>query len=136
MTFPARLAWLQVSQRLFNFLCDTVARSKASSGWTPIHLACYFGHRGVVEELLKVRADYVHICSVYYYVQHIYICCQRNLLYAPYLQAGADVNLQNNMGDTALHQAAYTGRKVKEGKIELPPCQLICSNKSAMLSAL
>uniref|UniRef100_A0A4W6DBY4 Oxysterol-binding protein n=1 Tax=Lates calcarifer TaxID=8187 RepID=A0A4W6DBY4_LATCA len=54
------------------------SRSKASSGWTPIHLACYFGHRGVVEELLK---------------------------------AGADVNLQNNMGDTALHQAAYTGRK-------------------------
>ncbi|XP_029308589.1 oxysterol-binding protein-related protein 1-like isoform X2 [Cottoperca gobio] len=55
------------------------SRSKASSGWTPLHLACYFGHRDAVEELLK---------------------------------AGADANLQTNMGDTPLHQAAYTGRKI------------------------
>ncbi|TKS79790.1 Oxysterol-binding protein-related protein 1 [Collichthys lucidus] len=54
------------------------SRSKASSGWTSLHMACYFGHREVVEELLK---------------------------------AGADANLQNNMGDTPLHKAAYTGRK-------------------------
>uniref|UniRef100_A0A3Q0SBX1 Oxysterol-binding protein n=1 Tax=Amphilophus citrinellus TaxID=61819 RepID=A0A3Q0SBX1_AMPCI len=52
--------------------------SKTCSGWTPLHLACSFGHRDVVEELLK---------------------------------AGADVNLQNNLGDTPLHKAAYAGRK-------------------------
>lgn len=28
------------------------------------------------------------------------------------LQAGADVNLPNNIGDTPLHKAAFTGRKV------------------------
>lgn len=28
------------------------------------------------------------------------------------LQAGADVNLPNNVGDTPLHKAAFTGRKV------------------------
>ncbi|XP_068427098.1 oxysterol-binding protein-related protein 1-like [Clinocottus analis] len=54
------------------------SKSKTSSGWSPLHLACYFGHRDVVEELLK---------------------------------AGADANVQNNMGDTPLHKAAYTGRK-------------------------
>ncbi|XP_074545061.1 oxysterol-binding protein-related protein 1-like isoform X2 [Halichoeres trimaculatus] len=54
------------------------SKSKASSGWTALHLASYFGHRDAVEELLK---------------------------------AGADANLQNNMGDTPLHKAAYTGRK-------------------------
>ncbi len=44
---------------MFMILPVTLARSKASSGWTPLHLACYFGHRDVVEELLKVRADVV-----------------------------------------------------------------------------
>jgi len=30
-----------------------------------------------------------------------------------FLQAGADANLSNNVGDTALHKAAFTGRKVR-----------------------
>lgn len=29
------------------------------------------------------------------------------------IQAGADVNVLNDMGDTPLHRAAFTGRKVK-----------------------
>lgn len=29
------------------------------------------------------------------------------------VQAGADVNVLNDMGDTPLHRAAFTGRKVK-----------------------
>ncbi|XP_041804956.1 oxysterol-binding protein-related protein 1-like isoform X1 [Chelmon rostratus] len=33
------------------------SRVKASSGWTPLHLASYFGHRDAVEELLKAGAD-------------------------------------------------------------------------------
>uniref|UniRef100_A0A7N6BTR1 Oxysterol-binding protein n=1 Tax=Anabas testudineus TaxID=64144 RepID=A0A7N6BTR1_ANATE len=37
--------------------CITVARSKDSLGWTPLHLACYCGHTDVVEELLKAGAD-------------------------------------------------------------------------------
>uniref|UniRef100_A0A3B5BCD1 Uncharacterized protein n=1 Tax=Stegastes partitus TaxID=144197 RepID=A0A3B5BCD1_9TELE len=32
---------------------DQNTTSKISSGWTPLHLACYSGHRDVVEELLK-----------------------------------------------------------------------------------
>ncbi|XP_057713338.1 oxysterol-binding protein-related protein 1-like isoform X8 [Corythoichthys intestinalis] len=54
------------------------SKSKGSPGWTPLHLACYYGKKDIVEELLK---------------------------------AGADVNLQDNMGDTPLHKAASTGRK-------------------------
>ncbi|CAK6448052.1 unnamed protein product [Pipistrellus nathusii] len=53
-------------------------RSKSNLGWAPLHLACYFGHRQVVQDLL---------------------------------QAGAEVNVLNDMGDTPLHRAAFTGRK-------------------------
>ncbi|KAF3699381.1 Oxysterol-binding protein-related protein 1 [Channa argus] len=60
----------------FNINCRS--KSKDSSGWTALHLACSFGHSDVVEELLK---------------------------------EGADVNLQNDMGDTPLHNAACAGRK-------------------------
>ncbi|KAH0617768.1 hypothetical protein JD844_016341, partial [Phrynosoma platyrhinos] len=52
--------------------------SKSNLGWTPLHLACYFGHTNVVKDLLE---------------------------------AGADVNVLNDMGDTPLHRAAFTGRK-------------------------
>ncbi|KAF3858222.1 hypothetical protein F7725_011423 [Dissostichus mawsoni] len=39
------------------FLCVCKARSKASLGWTPLHLACCSGHREAVQELLKAGAD-------------------------------------------------------------------------------
>ncbi|XP_068581411.1 oxysterol-binding protein-related protein 1 isoform X1 [Cebidichthys violaceus] len=32
-------------------------KRKSNLGWAPLHLACYFGHKDVVEELLKAGAD-------------------------------------------------------------------------------
>ncbi|XP_058257792.1 oxysterol-binding protein-related protein 1 isoform X1 [Hemibagrus wyckioides] len=32
-------------------------KSRSNLGWAPLHLSCYFGHKDVVEELLKAGAD-------------------------------------------------------------------------------
>ena len=32
-----------------------LGKHKSNLGWSPLHLAAYFGHKNVVEELLKVR---------------------------------------------------------------------------------
>uniref|UniRef100_A0A8D0FYA8 Oxysterol binding protein like 1A n=1 Tax=Strix occidentalis caurina TaxID=311401 RepID=A0A8D0FYA8_STROC len=40
-----------------SFDINCKGRSKSNMGWTPLHLACYFGHAVVVEGLLKAGAD-------------------------------------------------------------------------------
>lgn len=81
-------------------------KKKSNLGWTPLHLACYFGHKDVVAELLKVRLLFEAFASVFEELSRVYVRCN-----AP--QAGADANLPNNIGDTALHKAAFTGRKAR-----------------------
>ncbi|XP_066575657.1 oxysterol-binding protein-related protein 1 isoform X1 [Amia ocellicauda] len=41
-------------QAYININCK--GKTKSNLGWTPLHLGCYFGHRHVVEELLKAGA--------------------------------------------------------------------------------
>lgn len=49
--FPAKFLKLHLKCPPGPFL----GRSKSNLGWAPLHLACYFGHRQVVQDLLQVR---------------------------------------------------------------------------------
>ena len=38
----------------------SLGKSKSNQGWTPLHLAAYFGHKNVVQVLLEVsHLDYI-----------------------------------------------------------------------------
>ena len=38
----------------------SIGKSKSNQGWTPLHLAAYFGHKNVVQVLLEVsHLDYI-----------------------------------------------------------------------------
>ena len=45
------------------FICS-VGKSKANQGWTPLHLAAYFGHKDVVKALLEVREMPMYLCDL------------------------------------------------------------------------
>lgn len=41
----------------YGFDVSCKGKSKSNLGWTPLHLATYFGHRNVMEQLLSAGAD-------------------------------------------------------------------------------
>ncbi|XP_056303759.1 oxysterol-binding protein-related protein 1 isoform X2 [Danio aesculapii] len=51
-----RLLMCKIKEEV-NIDINCKGKSKSNHGWTPLHLACYFGHRDVVEALLKAGAD-------------------------------------------------------------------------------
>jgi ankyrin repeat protein len=82
-------------------------------GWTPLHLAAYFGHRDVVEDLLKRDASVdawsknglanqpLHAAAAGGEVE---VC---RLL----VEAGADVNARQHGAYSPLHEAAQNGNR-------------------------
>ena len=39
---------------MYKFICLTTGKSKSNLGWTPLHLAAYFGNKDVVQALVEV----------------------------------------------------------------------------------
>ena len=83
----------------------------SSDGWTPLHLACFFGHLETVEMLLGIGAD-VKVRSANAMNNtplHAAAASRNQDVCAALLSRGAEVNATQHAGYTALHSAAANG---------------------------
>ena len=88
-----------------------LASTYSHDGWTPLHLAAFFGNRACAQTLLTSGAD-VHARSrnaMQNTPLHAAAAGRHNEMIALLLAHGADVNAQQQGGWTALHAAAENG---------------------------
>lgn len=89
----------------------TLAGSYSHDGWTPLHLAAFFGNGACAQELLAHGAD-VHARSrnaMQNTPLHAAAAGRHAGVIATLLAHGADVNARQQGGWTALHAAAQNG---------------------------
>uniref|UniRef100_A0A8V0XJD5 Oxysterol-binding protein n=1 Tax=Gallus gallus TaxID=9031 RepID=A0A8V0XJD5_CHICK len=84
---------------IFDINCK--GRSKSNMGWTPLHLACYFGHAVVVEDLLKAGADVNVLNDMGDTPLHRAAFTGRKEVVMLLLQYNADTSIVNGSGETA-----------------------------------
>jgi ankyrin repeat protein len=82
-----------------------------SDGWTPLHLACFFGHLETVEMLLEMGADVMarSANAMHNTALHAAAASRSQDICAALLSHGADVNATQQAQYTALHAAAANG---------------------------
>lgn len=102
-----------VGDRIVTLLASdrTLAGSYARDGWTPLHLAAFFGHPACAEILLANGAD-VHARSrnsMQNTPLHAATAGRQLDTITVLLAHGADVNARQQGGWTALHSAAQNG---------------------------
>jgi ankyrin repeat protein len=102
-----------VEGRVVELLAEDRTRTSAYShdGWTPLHLAAFFGNRECAEVLLSNGAD-VHARSrnaMQNTPLHAAAAGRHSGIVAVLLSAGADANARQHGGWTALHAAAQNG---------------------------
>ncbi|EMP38383.1 Oxysterol-binding protein-related protein 1 [Chelonia mydas] len=76
-------------------------RSKSNLGWTPLHLACYFGHGNVVKDLLKAGAEVNVLNDMGDTPLHRAAFTGRKEVVMLLLQYDADTSIVNGSGQTA-----------------------------------
>ena len=90
---------------------DLLLQMASSDGWTPLHLACFFGHLETAEVLLAMGADAkVRSANAMNNTPLHAAAASRNQdICAALLSHGAEVNAAQHAGYTALHSAAANG---------------------------
>jgi len=83
-----------------------LAKAHSSDGFTPLHLACFFGQIEAAETLIGHGADVNAVSPNRIAVIHSAAASRNAALVKLVLQAGASANLQQQGGYTALHEAA------------------------------
>jgi len=102
-----------VEERLVELLAADRSQTGSYShdGWTPLHLAAFFGHKASAEVLLANGAD-VHARSrnaMQNTPLHAAAAGRQRDVIAVLLAHGADANARQHGGWTALHAAAQNG---------------------------
>jgi ankyrin repeat protein len=102
-----------IEDRVVSLLVEDRTRTGTYShdGWTPLHLAAFFGHKGCVDVLLAHGAD-VHARSrnaMQNAPLHAAAAGRHSAVVAALLAAGADANARQHGGWTPLHAAAQNG---------------------------
>lgn len=88
-----------------------VLQRHSADGWTPLHLAAFFGHKEAARRLLDAGASVLARSSngMNNHPLHAAAAGKRRDLVALLLERGADVNATQAGGWTALHAAAQNG---------------------------
>nr|XP_024214050.1 oxysterol-binding protein-related protein 1-like [Halyomorpha halys] len=76
-------------------------KSKSNLGWTPLHLATYFGHKEVIELLIEAGADINAVNDAGDTALHKASFIGREDLVLLLVEKNADVNIRNGEGRTA-----------------------------------
>ena len=83
-----------------------LVKAQSSDGFTPLHLACFFGQVEAAELLVRQGAEVNAVSPSRIAVIHSAAASRNAALVKLVLQAGANPNLQQQGGYTALHEAA------------------------------
>lgn len=84
----------------------TLVKAQSSDGFTPLHLACFFGQLDAAETLIHQQADVNAVSPGRIAVIHSAAASRNAALVKLVLKAGANPNPQQQGGYTALHEAA------------------------------
>ena len=89
----------------------SIVNECSEDGWTPLHLAAYFGQKEIASFLLESGADIHSRAKTKMKIRLAAIANKQSELVAFLIEKGLDVNIMQSGGWTGLHEAALLGNE-------------------------